>query len=427
MTVPPSYHVMVKPRGPVCNCRCQYCYYLPKEHLYPGSDFRMTEEVLENFTRQYIVSQSAPQVTFSWQGGEPTLMGLAFFERAVELQKRHQRPGLTISNTLQTNGTTLDDDWCRFFRKYDFLVGISVDGPGPLHDVYRVDRGNHPTLERVMSGVELLRTHEVEFNTLTCVHAANADYPLDVYRFLRDEVKSRFVQFIPVVLRDNETGFQEGDTVTQHSVEGRQYGQFLSTIFDEWVRRDVGSVFVQAFDAALAARVGQPPGVCVFDETCGTAMVLEHNGDLYSCDHFVEPDCLLGNIAETDLATLVESVKQTQFGLAKRATLPKYCLECPVRFVCNGGCPKNRISHTPDGEAGLNYLCEGYRMFFTHIAPQMDFMARELAAGRPPSNVMVAVARQDAEFQRKLITAKRNDPCPCGSGRKFKHCHGRST
>jgi len=416
---------MVKPRGPVCNCRCQYCYYLPKEHLYPGSDFRMTEEVLENFTRQYIVSQSAPQVTFSWQGGEPTLIGLDFFERAVQLQKRYQRPGLTISNTLQTNGTTLNDEWCRFFREHGFLIGISIDGPGHLHDVYRVDSGNRPTLEGVMRGVEMLRTHEVEFNTLTCVHAANADYPLDVYRFLRDEVRSRFVQFIPVVLRDNETGFQEGDTVTQHSVEGRQYGHFLSTIFDEWVRRDVGSVFVQAFDAALAARVGQPPGVCVFDETCGTAMVLEHNGDLYSCDHFVEPDCLLGNIAETDLAALVGSAKQTQFGLAKRATIPKHCLECPVRFACNGGCPKNRISRTPDGEAGLNYLCEGYRMFFTHIAPQMDFMARELAAGRPPANVMVAVARQDAEFQRKLITAKRNDPCPCGSGRKFKHCHGR--
>lgn len=385
----------------------------------------MTEELLERFTRQYIESQSVPEVTFAWQGGEPTLMGLDFFERAVQLQKRYQHHGLTVNNTLQTNGIMLNDEWCCFFREHNFLIGISIDGPSHLHDVYRVDRGNHSTFERVMMGVELLNKREVEFNTLTCIHAANSDYPLEVYRFLRDEVQSHFMQFIPVVLRDNETGFQQGETVTEHSVGGKQFGHFLKAIFDEWVRRDVGRVFVQTFDAALAAWVGQAPGVCIFDKTCGTAMVLEHNGDLYSCDHFVEPDYLLGNIIETDLAVLVGSTKQMQFGLAKRDTLPRYCHECRVRFACNGGCPKNRIRHTPDGEPGLNYLCEGYQAFFKHVAPQMEFMAGELAAGRPAANVMVAVARQDAEFQRTLAMTGRNDPCPCGSGRKFKHCHGR--
>jgi len=363
----------------------------------------MTEELLERFTRQYIESQSVPQVTFAWQGGEPTLMGLDFFERAVQLQKRYQRHGLTVNNTLQTNGIMLNDEWCRFFREHNFLIGISIDGPSHLHDVYRVDNGGNPTFERVMIGVELLKNHEVEFNTLTCVHAANSDYPLEVYRFLRDEVLSRFIQFIPVVLRDNETGFQQGETVTEHSVGGRQYGYFLKTIFDEWVRRDVGRVFVQTFDSALAAWVGQARGVCVFDETCGTAMALEHNGDLFSCDHFVEPDYLLGNIVETDLAALVGSTKQMQFGLAKRDTLPRYCHECPVHFACNGGCPKNRIRHTPNGEPGLNYLCEGYQAFFRHVAPQMEFMARELAAGRPPANVMLYLAEEEASLQRYSI------------------------
>jgi uncharacterized protein len=425
VVTPPAFHVMVKPQGAICNCRCQYCYYLPKEHLYPGGNFRMTEELLERFTHQYIESQSVPQVTFAWQGGEPTLMGLDFFKHAIELQKKYQRPGITISNAIQTNGIVLNDDWCRFFREHDVLVGISIDGPSSLHDIYRTDRGNHPTFDRVMAGIKLLKKHHVEFNTLTCVHAANSDYPLEVYHFLRNEVQSRYMQFIPIVLRDSQTSLQHGETVNRKSVGGKQYGDFLSAVFDEWVRRDVGKVFVQTFDAALASWAGQPPGVCIFDETCGIALVLEHNGDLYSCDHFVEPDYLLGNINDIDLAVLVGSAEQRHFGLAKRDTLPKYCQECPVRFACNGGCPKNRISLTPDGEPGLNYLCEGYRAFFNHIAPQMGFMARELAAGRPPANVMLAVARQDTEFERKLARAGRNDPCPCGSGLKFKHCHGR--
>ena len=418
---------MVKPHGAICNLGCQYCYYLRKEQLYTDGGLCMDDNMLESFTRQYIGAQEVPEVTFSWQGGEPTLMGLDFFRRAVQLQQQYQQPGLSISNTLQTNGTMLNDEWCHFFREHNFLIGISIDGPIHLHDVYRVDRGNQPTFERVVSGLELLKKHNVEFNTLTCVHTANADHPLEVYRFLRDKVQSRFMQFIPVVMRDNENGFQQGETVTEHSVDGKQYGDFLNGIFDEWVRRDIGMVFVQTFDAALASWVGQAPGVCVFNETCGTAMVLEHNGDLYSCDHFVEPDYLLGNIAETELTALVGVTKQMQFGLAKRDSLPEYCHTCQVRFACNGGCPKNRIRYTPDGESGLNYLCEGYQTFFSHVAPKMELMARELNAGRPPANIMFAAARHDAEFHRKLAIVGRNDQCPCGSGRKFKHCHGRNT
>jgi len=385
----------------------------------------MTDDLLDTFTRQYIEAQHVPEVTFAWQGGEPTLIGLDFFARAIKLQKRYKPPGMIIHNAMQTNGVTLNEDWCRFFKEHSFLVGISIDGPRQLHDAYRVDRGNHPTFNSVMTGVELLKKHQVDFNTLTCVHAANGDYPLEVYRFLRDEVQSRYMQFIPIVLRDNETGFQEGETVTEHSVTGKQYGSFLNTVFDEWVRHDVGRVFVQIFDVALAAWVGQPPGLCIFDETCGTALALEHNGDLYSCDHFVEPRYFLGNINQDNLAALVGSEQQHQFGLAKRDTLPRYCRECQVRSVCNGGCPKNRIRHTPDGEPGLNYLCEGYRNFFRHIDPDMKLMAAEFLAGRAPANIMLTKARQDAELKKKFATARRNDPCPCGSDRKFKHCHGR--
>jgi len=428
---PPSFHVMIKPRGPVCNLSCEYCYYLSKERLYPGSRFRITDEVLETFTRQYVEAQHVPEVTFGWQGGEPTLMGLDFFRRAVELQEKYRPTGLRILNALQTNGTLLDDEWCRFFRQHGFLIGLSLDGPRELHDAYRVDKGGNPTFDRVMKGAALLNRHGVEYNILTTVHAANADHPLEVYRFLRDEVGARFVQFIPIVQRDNvpefrpESGLQESQGVTERSVTGEQYGDFLTAIFDEWVQRDVGRVFVQIFDVALAAWMGQRPGLCVFDETCGNALVLEHNGDLYACDHFVEPRCKLGNVQETPLVELVGSAQQRQFGRDKRDTLPRACRECEVRFVCNGGCPKNRILCTSDGEPGLNYLCAGYKAFFAHIDEPMKFMADELRAGRPPANVMIHLAQERAELERRFAQARRNDPCPCGSGRKFKHCHGR--
>jgi uncharacterized protein len=422
---PPAFHVMLKPCGPVCNLGCSYCYYLSKERLYPDGHFCMTDGLLETFTRQYIEAQHVPEVTFGWQGGEPTLVGLDFFRLAVELQQKVRRPGTVVRNAVQTNGTLLNDEWCRFFREHGFLVGLSLDGPRELHDAYRVDKRGQPTFDRVMAGLALLKKHGVEFNVLTTVHAANAGHPLDVYRFLRDEVGARFIQFIPIVQRDNETGFQEGERVTERSVTGRQYGDFLIAVFDEWVRRDVGRVFVQIFDVALATWMGQRPGLCVFEETCGTALVLEHNGDLYACDHFVEPRCRLGNVLETPLVELVGSEQQRRFGLAKRDGLPRACRECAVRFVCHGGCPKNRVARTPDGEPGLNYLCEGYRAFFAHVDRPMRMMRAELRAGRPPANVMLALAQEEAELQRRLAHARRNDPCPCGSGLKFKHCHGR--
>ena len=421
---PRAFHIMTKPRGAICNLDCAYCYFLSKEMLYPGSRFRMANDLLESYTRQYIEAQRVPEVTFAWQGGEPTLMGLPFFRRAVELQRKYRRPGMRIHNTLQTNATLLDDDWCRFLREQSFLVGASLDGPRELHDAYRVDKGGHPTFDRVMAGIALLKRHGVEFNILTTVHAANADHPLEIYRFLRDEVGTQFMQFIPIVQRDNETGFQEGEAIAPRSVTARQYGDFLIAIFDEWVRRDVGRVFVQIFDVALAAWVGERPGLCIFEETCGAALAMEHNGDVYSCDHFVEPAHKLGNIQHIPLIELVASPQQRQFGLAKRDTLPRYCRECEVRFVCNGGCPKDRTLRTPDGEPGLNYLCAGYKAFFTHIDRPMRIMAAELGAGRPPANVMCLLAAEQAEWERRLARAGRNDPCPCGSGRKFKKCHG---
>jgi uncharacterized protein len=408
---PAAFHVMLKPRGPVCNLDCAYCYYLSRAGLYPGADFRMADEVLESFTRQYIEAQRVPEVTFGWQGGEPLLMGLDFFRRAVALQAKYRKPGMRVVNALQTNGTLLDGAWCRFLREHDFLVGLSLDGPREVHDAYRVDKGDNPSFDCVMAGLALLKKHGVEFNVLTTVHAANAARPVEVYRFLRDEAGARFIQFIPIVQR-------EARGVSARSVNAEQYGRFLIAVFDEWVRRDVGRVFVQIFDVALAAWVGERPGLCVFDETCGNALVLEHNGDLYACDHFVEPQHRLGNILETPLVDLVGSAQQRQFGLAKRDTLPEACRTCEMRFVCNGGCPKNRLQE-------VNYLCEGYRAFFAHIDGAMRFMAAELKARRPPADIMHYLARQEAELERSFARARRNDPCPCGSGRKFKHCHGK--
>lgn len=422
---PAAFHIMTKPRGAICNLDCKYCYFLSKERLYPGSDFRMPETLLEEYTRQYIAAQRVPEVTFAWQGGEPTLMGLDFYQQAVGYQHKHKQPGMRIFNALQTNAVTLDDAWCAFFAAHDFLIGVSLDGPPALHDAYRVDKGGAPTFERVLTGIRLLQKHKVEFNILTTVHAANMNHPLEIYRFLRDEIGAQFIQFIPIVERDNTTGFQEGDTVTARSVSAAHYGQFLIAIFDEWVRRDVGRIFVQIFDVALAAWTGNNPGLCIFEETCGRALAMEHNGDVYSCDHFVEPAHLLGNIGVIPLAEIVTLPQQQRFGQAKRDTLPQYCLDCEVRFVCNGGCPKDRFIVTPDGDPGLNYLCAGYRAFFNHINPAMRFMAGELAARRPPANVMRYMAQQDETLQRRFAAAGRNDPCPCGSGLKFKKCHGR--
>jgi serine-type anaerobic sulfatase-maturating enzyme len=379
------YHVMLKPRGAICDLDCSYCYYLDKEALYPESSFRMTDEVLEAFTRQYLESQLSPEIVFGWQGGEPTLMGIDFFKRAVEFQDKYAPRGSGVLNTLQTNGVGLDAEWCEFFRENGFLIGISIDGPAAMHDAYRVDKGGKPTHERVMVGLELLREHGVEHNVLTTVHAANVHHALDVYRFLRDEVATSYMQFIPIVEREHPSN---GSKVSSRSVTGTPYGEFLIQIFDEWVHKDIGSVFVQIFDVALSAWVGRRPGLCIFEETCGRALALEHNGDLYSCDHFVDPDYLVGNVSRTQLPVLVDGQKQREFGQDKKSALPAYCKECEVRFVCNGGCPKNRFTTTPDGEPGLNVLCGGYRPFFNHIDPAMRYMAEALQHQAPPAGIM---------------------------------------
>jgi uncharacterized protein len=386
----PGFHVMTKPVGALCNLNCAYCFYLPKMALYEGERFRMSDGVLDSYLRQLIEAPRVPEVTVAWQGGEPTLMGLDFYRRAVALEARHRKPGQSIRNTLQTNGTLLTDEWCTFFREHQFLVGISLDGPPAMHDAYRSDRRGHPTADRVIAGIRLLQKHGVDYNILTTVNAANADHPLDVYRYLRDEIGAEFIQLIPIVEREGD-----GVAVSERSVTAEQWGSFLITVFDEWVHRDVGMVYVQMFDAALAAWVDMPSGLCLFSETCGNALALERNGDLYSCDHFVDREHLLGNITRERMIDLVASDRQRAFGRAKRDTLPQECRECPVRFACHGECPKNRFLSTADGMRGLNYLCAGYKAFFTHIDEPMRFMAAELRANRAPANVMAHLTRKE--------------------------------
>jgi uncharacterized protein len=393
---PLAFHVMTKPIGPLCNLDCSYCFYLKKESLYPdthGAAWRMSDEVLEGYIRGYIEAQQVPECHFAWQGGEPTLLGVGFFERVVELQRKHRRPGMVIHNALQTNGTLLDETWCEFLRKHHFLVGLSLDGPPALHDHFRVDKGGKPSFDAVYRGLKLLQSHDVQHNILCVVNSHNAAWPLDVYHFLRDEGE-RFLQFIPAVAPTEDGG------VTSWSVSGAAYGEFLCAIFDDWVRHDVGRVFVQIIDVALQAWCGLEPGLCIFSKTCGNALAIEHNGDLYSCDHFVEPHNRLGNVLETPVAELVASPLQRKFGADKEATLPRYCRQCSVRFVCNGGCPKERFAFTPDGEAGLNWLCAGYKRFFEHGDPAMKFMASELRARRAPANVMAWMRRRDEAGRR---------------------------
>jgi serine-type anaerobic sulfatase-maturating enzyme len=424
---PNGFHLLAKPTGAVCNLDCAYCFFLSKEMLYPGSRFRMAEDLLELYIRQLIESHRTPEVTIAWQGGEPTLMGLDFFRRSVELADRYA-DGRRIAYTIQTNGTLIDAEWAKFFREHGFLVGISIDGPRELHDAYRVNKGGNGSFDQVMRGLAFLQEGGVEYNTLTTLHAANADRTLDVYRFLRDECGSRFHQYIPIIERVDDDGAwsswrdrplytQTGTRVSSRSLTAEQYGRFLIEVFEEWVRHDVGEVYVQMFDVALANWVGAPAGLCVHSETCGLALALEHTGDLYSCDHFVEPAYRLGNIREQHLLELVASQQQQRFGQDKRDTLPRYCLECDVRFACHGGCPKDRFLETPDGELGLNYLCAGYKAFFHHVNRPMRIMGRLLAADRAPSEIVALYRSEDAQRGR-------NDPCPCGSGRKWKHCHG---
>ena len=427
---PNAFHVMLKPAGSSCNLRCTYCYYLEKKNMYPGSnDFRMSDELLENFIKQFIEAHEVPVVTFTWQGGEPTLMGIDFYRKAVEYQKKYSG-GKRIDNAFQTNGTRLDDEWCKFLSDNKMLVGISIDGAEHNHDRYRKTFSGGATFKRVMRGIELLHKYNVEFNTLSVVNDYNVDYALETYRFLK-KIGSGFMQFLPVVERiadtNDETSLKlvaplHGEAkVTEWSVSPEKFGKFLITIFNEWVRNDVGKYYVQIFDTTLANYVGENPGLCVFAETCGDALVMEHNGDLFSCDHFVYPEYKLGNIMETPLIDLVKTQRQFDFGIDKRNKLPRYCLQCDVRYACHGECPKHRFLMTPDGKPGLNYLCEGYKLFFKYVEPFMEYMAKELKNKRPPANVMNWIRNKENQVV-KPVMPERNDPCPCGSGKKFKNC-----
>ncbi len=406
MPDPNPFHVMSKPIGPACNLDCTYCFYLEKAKLYPDTrNWCMPDDVLARYIRDYIAAQPSGEVTFAWQGGEPTMLGVPFFEKVAALQRRYA-DGRSIHNALQTNGTLLDDAWGRFLAEHHFLVGLSIDGPRRLHDAYRVDKGRKPTFDRVMAGREILKKHKVEFNTLTVVNRRNSREPLKVYEFLR-RFGSGFMQFIPLVEREAPAHNPRGLTlaeppsldptdenvvqstrITPWSVRPEHFGEFLVTIFDEWVRRDVGSTFVQLFDVTLGNWAGQPGGLCVFSEKCGNALAIEHNGDVYSCDHYVYPKYRLGNVMTESLGEMVASPRQRKFGSDKTDTLPKFCRECEVRFTCHGECPKHRFLVTPDGEHGLNYLCSAYKRFFTHVAPYMRVMTDLLRQQRPPSEIM---------------------------------------
>ena len=434
-SAPPRFHLLVKPSGSTCNLDCTYCFFLSKEALYPNSKSRMSEQTLENYIRQLLESHRTPVVTVAWQGGEPTLMGVDFFRQSVEFVEKYRRPGQSIEYTFQTNGVLLDDEWCAFLKAHNFLIGISVDGPQAIHNTYRLNKGGAGTFDQVMRGLAALKRHEVDFNILCTVNAANQYHGREVYRYFRDELGATWMQFIPIVERataellplanlgwherpggDRPLYLQAGNLVTERSVGGHQYGRFLIDIYEEWIRGDVGQIYVQIFDVTLHAYFGEHM-LCIHAPTCGYGPALEHNGDLYTCDHFVEPNFLLGNINQTHMIELVASPQMRTFGDNKRDLLTRQCRDCDVRMLCNGGCPKDRFMLSRDGEPGHNYLCEGLYSFFDHVRPTMTIMADYLRRGMPAARVMERVAAEDAQRSR-------NAPCPCGSGKKFKSCHG---
>lgn len=388
-------YVMLKPAGSLCNLRCKYCYYLEKRKLYQQNPNNIiSDHMLEKFIKEYIEAQSTPQVLFTWHGGETLMRPIAFYKRALELQRIYGR-GRQIDNCIQTNGTLITDKWCEFFKENNFLVGVSIDGPQEFHDEYRRTSMGQPTFLKVMAGIKLLNKHKVEWNALAVVNDFNADYPLDFYNFFKD-IECRYIQFSPIVERivnrpDGLTlapGMTPGGTLTDFSVTPEQWGNFLCTIFDEWVKTDVGTYFVQIFDSTLANWVGEQPGVCTLAKECGHAGVMEFNGDVYSCDHFVYPEYRLGNLATRTITEMMYSEQQNQFARLKHQLLPQQCRECQFEFACHGECPKNRFVDDCYGNPGLNYLCQGYHQFFSHVAPYMDFMKRELDAKRPPANIM---------------------------------------
>jgi uncharacterized protein len=402
-----EFQVFVKPAGAGCNLACQYCYYRDKESLYPDARaMRMPESLLEEYIRQHLAAAAGPEVDFSWHGGEPTILGWDFFRRVVELQRKHRPAGWSIRNGIQTNGVLLDEEWCRFLAREGFRVGLSLDGPAELHDAYRLTRGGEPTHRQAMRGYDLLRRHGIHTDIVCVVHNLNVSSPLTVYRFFR-EIGCRYLSFLPVVERARE----KADEVSEHTVKAEDFGVFLCKIFDEWSGRDTGRMMIQTFEEAARPALGLEHSLCVFRETCGQIPVLEHNGDFFPCDHFVDGEHRLGNIGETPLGELLASQAQRAFGEAKRDALPRYCRECDVLALCNGGCPKYRFIRTPDGEEGLNYLCAGLKAFFLH---SREPLARMVARQQAPAAEVRAMAAQ----------AGRNEACPCGSGRKYKKCCG---
>lgn len=397
-TIVPFSHpmyIMLKPAGSLCNLRCKYCYYLEKSKLYDDNkNHVITDALLEKFIKEYIEAQTTPQVLFTWHGGETLMRPISFYRRALELQRYYAR-GRQIDNSIQTNGILLNDEWCRFFKENNFLVGVSIDGPQEFHDEYRRNVMGKPSFHQVMKGIDLLNKHGVEWNALAVVNDFNADYPLDFYHFFK-EIGCRYIQFTPIVERivkrtDGLTlasGMQEGGELTDFSVTAEQWGNFLCTIFDAWVHHDVGEYYIQLFDATLANWVGVAPGICTMAKECGHAGVMEYNGDVYSCDHFVYPEHKLGNLSQHTIYEMMNSDRQKDFSKMKYRLLPQQCKECRYQFACHGECPKNRFIRDCYGNPGLNYLCKGYYQFFEHVAPYMDFMKNELENQRPPANVM---------------------------------------
>jgi uncharacterized protein len=410
-----EFQIFVKPAGALCNLDCHYCYYLQKELLYPQTkSFRMADDLLEEYIVQQIEIAPEPEINFFWHGGEPTILGIDYFRRIVKIQQKNRPSGIRIINSIQTNGVLLTDDWCRFFAAENFAVGLSIDGPPALHDAYRVTKDNKATHRQVMQGYRLLQQHKLPVDLLCVVHAQNVQHPLEVYRFFK-EIKAQYLSFIPLV--ESQPDSRGG--VSERTVPSEAFGAFLCAIFDEWVRQDIGRIIVQGFEEAARPAYGLDHSLCVFRPTCGDVPVVEHNGDFFGCDHFVTPERRLGNIRETPLLELLESPEQKDFGRAKQETLPHCCQVCDVRNMCNGGCPKDRIIRTPDGEPGLNYLCAGYRRFFTHCRPYTVQLAAQRWAGHPPEQLMQQLRATEV---RALPKAGRNDPCPCGSGRKYKKC-----
>ena len=407
------YQIFAKPIGSLCNLSCDYCYYLKKKSLYPDDQsFRMPEDILEEYILRHIEACPDAVIPFAWHGGEPTLLGMDYFQKIVQLQRKHQPVHRRIINGIQTNGTLLDEEWCRFLAAEGFGVGISLDGPQEMHDSHRLTKGGQPTHTQALRGYELLRKHRIPCDVLCVVHAQNVLHPREVYRFFK-QIKAASIGFLPLV--EPRADLDEG--VSPSTVPSESFGTFLCTIFDEWTSQDIGQVRIQIFEETAATALGQEHTLCIFKKTCGDVPVIEHNGDFFACDHFVNREHHLGNIRETRLVDLIESPAQRAFGQLKRDTLPRYCLECDVLNLCNGGCPKDRILRAPDGEAGLNYLCAGYKRFFTHCRP---FLGELTALRQPPT--------RPAKPTQAYPQIGRNDPCPCGSGKKYKKCcMGKST